>query len=163
MFEHGLHAFFWAIRVLCSTAGSSEPRLTPRGGRVSAAAADDPDVDAISPTGPSTAARKSTAMTAKSSSTISVTGRLSSRCASTRTWRSSPVRQTSTRIGSEPVRCMTRAAALAIMSRRAVIADVAGRAAGNASVALGAPLSAVALEIGIARTHSRRQRSVSIQ
>jgi hypothetical protein len=28
---------------------------------------------------------------------------------------------------------------------------------------LGAPLSAVALEIGIARTHSRRQRSVSIQ
>ena len=45
----------------------------------------------------------------------------------------------------------------------AVIADVAERAAGNASVALGAPLSAVALEIGIARTHSRRQRSVSIQ
>ena len=44
-----------------------------------------------------------------------------------------------------------------------VIAEVAERAAGNASVALGAPLSAVALEIGIARTHSRRQRSVSIQ
>ena len=45
----------------------------------------------------------------------------------------------------------------------AVIADVAERAAGNASMALGAPLSAVALEIGIARTRSRRQRSVSIQ
>ena len=45
----------------------------------------------------------------------------------------------------------------------AVIADVAERAAGNASVALGAPLSAVALEIGIARTRSRRQRSVNVQ
>ena len=45
----------------------------------------------------------------------------------------------------------------------AVIAEVAERAAGNASMALGAPLSAVALEIGIARTRSRRQRSVSIQ
>ena len=45
----------------------------------------------------------------------------------------------------------------------AVIADVTERAAGNASMALGAPLSAVALEIGIARTRSRRQRSVSIQ
>ena len=52
MFKHGLHAFFWAIRVLCSTAGSSEPRLTPRGGRVSAAAADDPDVDVDLPDGP---------------------------------------------------------------------------------------------------------------
>ena len=45
----------------------------------------------------------------------------------------------------------------------AVIADVAERAAGNASMALGAPLSAVALEIGIARTRSRRQRSVNVQ
>ena len=45
----------------------------------------------------------------------------------------------------------------------AVIADVAERAAGNASIALGAPLSAVALEIGIARTRSRRQRSVNVQ
>ncbi|SDS01661.1 hypothetical protein SAMN04489752_0801 [Brevibacterium siliguriense] len=45
----------------------------------------------------------------------------------------------------------------------AIIADVAERAAGNAAVALGAPLSAVALEIGIARTRSRRQRSVTIQ
>ncbi|WP_169253474.1 alkaline shock response membrane anchor protein AmaP [Brevibacterium sp. 'Marine'] len=45
----------------------------------------------------------------------------------------------------------------------AVIAEVAERAAGNASVALGAPLSAVALEVGIARTRSRRQRSVSVQ
>ncbi|WP_209324207.1 alkaline shock response membrane anchor protein AmaP [Brevibacterium renqingii] len=45
----------------------------------------------------------------------------------------------------------------------AVIAEVAERAAGNASMALGGPLSAVALEIGIARTRSRRQRSVSIQ
>lgn len=45
----------------------------------------------------------------------------------------------------------------------AVIAEVAERAAGNAAMALGAPLSAVALEIGIARTRSRRQRSVSIQ
>ncbi len=44
-----------------------------------------------------------------------------------------------------------------------VIAEVAERAAGNASVALGAPLSAVALEVGIARTRSRRQRSVSVQ
>ena len=61
------------------------------------------------------------------------------------------------------LRRITRAAALAIMSRRAVIADVAERAAGNASMALGAPLSAVALEIGIARTRSRRQRSVNVQ
>ena len=45
----------------------------------------------------------------------------------------------------------------------AVLADVAERAAGNASMALGAPLSAVALEIGIARTRSRRQRSVNVQ
>ena len=45
----------------------------------------------------------------------------------------------------------------------ALIADVAERAAGNASMALGAPLSAVALEIGIARTRSRRQRSVNVQ
>lgn len=45
----------------------------------------------------------------------------------------------------------------------AIIAEVAQRAAGNASVALGAPLSAVALEIGIARNRSRRQRSVSLQ
>ena len=45
----------------------------------------------------------------------------------------------------------------------AIIAEVAERAAGNAATALGSPLSAVALEIGIARTRSRRQRSVSIQ
>ena len=44
-----------------------------------------------------------------------------------------------------------------------VIAEVAERAAGNASVTLGAPLSAVALEVGVARTRSRRQRSVSVQ
>jgi len=45
----------------------------------------------------------------------------------------------------------------------AIIAEVAERAAGNAAMALGAPLSAVALETGIARTRSRRQRSVSVQ
>lgn len=45
----------------------------------------------------------------------------------------------------------------------AIIAEVAERAAGNAAMTLGAPLSAVALEVGIARTRSRRQRSVSIQ
>jgi hypothetical protein len=45
----------------------------------------------------------------------------------------------------------------------AVIAEVADRVAGNAAQALGAPLSAVALEVGIARTRSRRQRSVNIQ
>ncbi|MGC2939555.1 MULTISPECIES: alkaline shock response membrane anchor protein AmaP [unclassified Brevibacterium] len=45
----------------------------------------------------------------------------------------------------------------------AIIADTAQRAAGNASLALGAPLSAVALEIAIARTRSRRQRTVNIQ
>ena len=44
-----------------------------------------------------------------------------------------------------------------------VIAEVAERAAGNASVTLGAPLSAVALEVGVARTRSRRQPSVSVQ
>ncbi len=42
-------------------------------------------------------------------------------------------------------------------------ADIDAVVAGNASVALGAPLSAVALEVGIARTRSRRQRSVSVQ
>lgn len=45
----------------------------------------------------------------------------------------------------------------------AVIAEATDRVAGNAAQALGAPLSAVALEVGIARTRSRRQRSVSIQ
>ncbi|WP_166974600.1 alkaline shock response membrane anchor protein AmaP [Brevibacterium atlanticum] len=44
----------------------------------------------------------------------------------------------------------------------AVIAEVADRVAGNASQALGAPLRAVALEVGIARTRSRRQRSVTL-
>lgn len=45
----------------------------------------------------------------------------------------------------------------------AVVAEVADRVAGNAAQALGTPLSAVALEVGIARTRSRRQRSVSLQ
>lgn len=44
----------------------------------------------------------------------------------------------------------------------ALIAEVADRVAGNASLALGAPLRAVAVEVGIARTRSRRQRSVSL-
>ncbi|WP_152347094.1 alkaline shock response membrane anchor protein AmaP [Brevibacterium sp. CFH 10365] len=45
----------------------------------------------------------------------------------------------------------------------AIIADAAQRAVGNASLALGAPLRAVALEIGIARARSRRQRTVNVQ
>ncbi|WP_210603567.1 alkaline shock response membrane anchor protein AmaP [Brevibacterium oceani] len=44
----------------------------------------------------------------------------------------------------------------------AVVAEVADRVAGNAALALGAPLNAVALEVGIARTRSRRQRSVTL-
>ncbi|UVI35808.1 alkaline shock response membrane anchor protein AmaP [Brevibacterium spongiae] len=45
----------------------------------------------------------------------------------------------------------------------AVIAEAADRVTGNASLALDAPLRAVALEVGIARTRSRRQRTVNLQ
>ncbi|MFC9442766.1 MULTISPECIES: alkaline shock response membrane anchor protein AmaP [Brevibacterium] len=44
----------------------------------------------------------------------------------------------------------------------AIVAEVADRVARNASSALGEPLAAVGLEIGIARTPNRKQRSVTL-
>lgn len=44
----------------------------------------------------------------------------------------------------------------------AVVADIADRVTRNASHALGVPLSAVGVEIGIARSRQRRQRSVQL-
>ncbi|WP_252199347.1 alkaline shock response membrane anchor protein AmaP [Brevibacterium sp. RIT 803] len=44
----------------------------------------------------------------------------------------------------------------------AVVADIADRVTRNASHALGVPLSAVGVEIGIARSRQRRQRSVRL-
>ncbi|GAA1929383.1 hypothetical protein GCM10009689_05370 [Brevibacterium antiquum] len=43
-----------------------------------------------------------------------------------------------------------------------VVADIAERVACNCSQALGVPLSAVGVEIGIARSRQRRQRSVQL-
>lgn len=44
----------------------------------------------------------------------------------------------------------------------AVVVDIADRVTANASHALGVPLSAVGVEIGIARSRQRRQRSVQL-
>lgn len=44
----------------------------------------------------------------------------------------------------------------------AVVADIADRVARNCSQALGVPLSAVGVEIGIARSRQRKQRSVQL-
>lgn len=44
----------------------------------------------------------------------------------------------------------------------AVVADIAQRVAGNASRALGVPIAAMGLEIGIARSSNRKQREVTL-
>lgn len=44
----------------------------------------------------------------------------------------------------------------------AVVADISNRVTRNCSQALGSRLSAVGLELGIARTHQRKQRSVQL-
>ncbi|RAE28935.1 alkaline shock response membrane anchor protein AmaP, partial [Burkholderia multivorans] len=44
----------------------------------------------------------------------------------------------------------------------AVVADIAHRVAGNASRALGVPIAAMGLEIGIARSSNRKQREVTL-
>lgn len=44
----------------------------------------------------------------------------------------------------------------------AVVAEITGRVSRNCAQALGAPLSAVAVEVGIARTRHRKQRSVQL-
>ena len=201
MFEHGLHAFFWAIRVLCSTAGSSEPRLTPRGGRVSAAAADDPDVDVDLPDGPVdrgsqvdgddgeeliddlghwsavVEVRIETTASVRNDMEIAVTRpspdlELASPAALRRT--GPPVGMTSTLRHPQQWRSSDRAELLRRSTsvqrcRRTTCRSGFGQCHRWHRLARCLPsaslpeLSAVALEIGIARTHSRRQRSVSIQ